>query len=125
MRAHGYAVLALVAACLAGPASAAPCYVIFDRNDAIIFRDYSPPFDLSDPKGPERQMMRRQGQHMIIAEFDNCNPVGFISPITGATTATVDEIVLRIQPAVATSVARSSGVSSAVQPGSASGNRPY
>jgi hypothetical protein len=76
----------------AGPAAvAAPCYVVFDRNDAIIFRDYKPPFDLSDANSREREMMRRQGQHMLVAEFgEDCNPVGFISASTGATAASVE-----------------------------------
>src|SRR4249920_478038 len=99
MGANGYWIAAMLAGLgWAGAASAAPCYVIYDRNDAIIYRDYAVPFDLSDPKAPERTMMRQQGQHLLVAEFDNCNPVGFISPTTGATTATVDEIVNGVQP---------------------------
>lgn len=118
MRPHATLVALLAFAGASSLASAAPCYVIYDRNDAVIFRDYSPPFDLSDPKAPERQMMRQQGQHLLIAEFDNCNPVGFISPTTGSNAATVDEIVAGVQPAIATSIAKSGGVvQSGAQPG--------
>jgi len=106
-------------------AAAAPCYVVYDRSDAVIYRDYSPPFDLSDPNAPERAMMRKQSQHMLIAEFDNCDPVGFISPTTGATTASVEEIVNGVRPAIATSVANSGGtVKAGVRPGSAPAARP-
>lgn len=117
MRAQTSWLLLLTAFAL--PAAAAPCYVVYDRADAIIFRDNTPPFDLSDAKAPERAMMRKQGQHLLVAEFDNCDPVGFISPTTGATTATVDEIVNGLQPAVATSVGKSGGTAKAsLQPGS-------
>ena len=104
----------------AGPAAvAAPCYVVFDRNDAIIFRDYKPPFDLSDANSREREMMRRQGQHMLVAEFgEDCNPVGCISASTGATAASVEDIVNTVRPAVASSVATSGATQAAPRPGS-------
>ena len=57
-------------------------------------------------------MMRQQKQHLLIAEFDKCNPVGFISPVTGGTTATVDEIVAQLRSAVPTSVGTSSALTS-------------
>lgn len=94
----------LLAILVSGPALAAPCYVIYDRNDAVVYRDSEPPFDLGDPNAPERAMMRRQGQHLLVAEFENCNPVGYISPATGGTTATVDEIVMQLKPAIGTAV---------------------
>lgn len=96
--------IAAAAALLAAPVLAAPCYVIYDRNDTVIYRDYEPPFDLGNAKSPEREMMRRQGQHLLVAEFENCNPVGYISAATGGTTVTVDEIVMQLKPAIGTSV---------------------
>ena len=99
-------------------AVAAPCYVIYDRNDAIIYRDYKPPFDLSEPNSRERDMMRRQGQHMLVAEFgEECNPVGFISPTTGANTASVEAIVNDVRPAIASNVAKSGATQSIARPG--------
>jgi hypothetical protein len=95
---------AVLIALAATPAVAAPCYIIYDRNDAVVYRDYDPPFDLDNPKAPERAFMRRQGQHLMVAEFENCNPVGYISAVTGGTTASVDEIVMQLKPAVGTSV---------------------
>lgn len=109
MRAYGIAAMLAVAG-WTGQALAAPCYVIYDRNDAVVYRDYAPPFDLSDPNAPERAMMRQQKQHLLVAEFEKCNPVGYISPTTGGTTATVDEIVQQLQPAVATSMSGGPGV---------------
>lgn len=109
--------LAVVLAALAAPALAAPCYVIYDRNDTVVYRDYDPPFDLGDPKAPERSMMRRQGQHLLVAEFENCNPVGYISAATGGTAASVDEIVMQLKPAIGTSVGASTMAPLQVQPG--------
>jgi hypothetical protein len=108
--------IALAAAGLAGAAAAAPCYLIYDRNDAVIFRDYAPPFDLSETKSPERNMMREKGQHLLVAEFDDCNPVGFISPTTGANAATVEEIVMNVRPAIATNLGKGT-VSGGIKPG--------
>jgi len=123
MRAHALLTCLLLTASMS--AVAAPCYVVYDRSDAVVYRDYAPPFDLSDPKAPERAMMRKQSQHLLVAEFDNCDPVGFISPTTGATTATVDEIVSGVRPAISTSVANSGGtVKAGVRPGSAPAARP-
>ena len=111
--------VAIVLLSAGSAAVAAPCYVVFDRNDAIIFRVYKPPFDLSDANSREREMMRRQGQHMLVAEFgEDCNPVGFISASTGATAASVEEIVNTVRPAVASSVATSGATQAAPRPGS-------
>ena len=99
-------------------ADAAPCYVIFDRSDVIIYRDYKPPFDMSVMNSPEREMMRRAGQHLLVAEFiEECNPVGFISPSTGATTASVEEIVNEVRPSMSSSVGKSGATQVAVRPG--------
>ncbi|MBK9114394.1 MAG: hypothetical protein IPM22_01805 [Betaproteobacteria bacterium] len=100
---------AIAALGLTTTAGAAPCYIVVDGNDAVVFRDTQPPFDLSDPKSPERAALRQRGQHLIVAEFDKCYAVGFISPTTGATTSSVDDIVMQLKPAVATSVNRTAG----------------
>jgi hypothetical protein len=101
-------------------AFAAPCYVVFDRNDAVIYRDYKPPFDLSDPNSRERDMMRGQGQHLLVADFiEDCNPVGFISATTGATAASVEQIVSEVRPAIGSSLGKTGATPAVPQPGSA------
>jgi hypothetical protein len=99
----------LIALCTAGLAAAAPCYVIIDRNDAVIYRDLVPPIDLSTAGSGERAALRQRGQLLLIADFDHCNAVGYISPTTGSTTATVDEIVAGLRPAIGTSSGNSGG----------------
>ncbi len=95
--------LAMALGC-ALPAAAAPCYLILDRKDAVLYRDSLPPFDLSVQQSPARAALRQRGQILLIAEFDNCRPVGYISTTTGGTSATVDEIVMQLKPAISTSV---------------------
>ena len=70
MRAYLIAAM-LATAGSAGQALAAPCYVVYDRNDAVVYRDYDPPFDLSDPNAPERAMMRQQKQHLLCFAEDD------------------------------------------------------
>jgi hypothetical protein len=96
----------------AGAAAGSTCYVVLDRTDVVIYRDVVPPYDLSDPKSPERARMRARGEHMLIADFDKCEPAGFISPTTGGTTASVDDIVTQLKPAIAPSVGSRNGASS-------------
>lgn len=101
MRAYRIGMAAVLAAIATiGPAAAAPCFIVIDRNETTIYRDTTPPYDLSDPKAPQRSAMRQRGEHLLIAEFETCNPAGFISPTTGGTTATVDDIVMQLKPAI-------------------------
>jgi hypothetical protein len=89
---------------LALPAMAAPCYLIIDNKDVVLYRDLAPPFDLSATRSAERDRLRQRGQVLVIAEFEKCNPVGYISTTTGGTTASVDDIVMQLKPAIATSI---------------------
>lgn len=100
-------------AAVAGSAAAATCYVVLDRTDAVIYRDVVPPFDLSDSKALDSSGMRARGEHLLIAEFDNCDRAGFISPTTGGTTASVEDIVTELKPAIAPSVGTRKGTAAA------------
>lgn len=104
---------------LAGTATAGTCYVVLDRTDTVIFRDVTPPFDLSDGKSPERAAMRQRGEHLLIADFDKCEPAGYISPTTGGTTASVDDIVTQLKPAIAPSMGSRQGNAAKAAPGAA------
>ena len=89
---------------LALPVAAAPCFLILDSKDVVLYRDLVPPFDLSVPQSSERAALRQRGQILLIAEFENCRPVGYVSAVTGGTSASVDEIVMQLKPAISTSV---------------------
>ncbi|MEP7327782.1 MAG: hypothetical protein ABI777_01125 [Betaproteobacteria bacterium] len=107
------------------PAIAAPCFLVIDRNDVVLYRDTVPPFDLSNDQSAARTALRERGHLLLQADFENCNGVGYISQSTGGTTASVDEIVMQLKPAIATSIGASSGgatagsdaVRAATQPG--------
>jgi hypothetical protein len=109
---------------ITGLAGASTCYVVLDRTDAVIYRDVVPPYDLSDPKSPEHAAMRARGEHMLIAEFDKCEPAGFISRTTGGGTATVEDIVTQLKPAIAPSVGTRQGTRSASAPAAAPARSP-
>ena len=89
---------------VAGQAVAAPCYLVIDKNDVVVYRDLTPPFDLGPVQSPERTALRQRGQLLLVAEFEKCYPVGYISATTGQTTASVDEIVMQLKPAIATNL---------------------
>lgn len=97
----------------AGSATATNCYVVLDRNDVVIFRDVVPPWDISDMKALDPAAMRARGEHLMIADFDKCEPAGYISATTGGTTASVDDIVTQLKPAIAPSVGTRQGATAA------------
>jgi hypothetical protein len=100
------AIVGLAALCSAQSASAITCYLILDRNDAVVYRDSSPPFDLSETQSPQRTALRQRGHHLMIAEFDNCYSVGYVSTASGGGTVSVDEIVMQLKPAISTTVGK-------------------
>ncbi len=109
----GWLVACAIGVGTAGGATASTCYVVLDRSDVVIYRDVTPPFDLSDAKSPERAAMRKRGEHLLFADFDKCEPAGYISPTTGGATATVDDIVTQLKPAIAPSVGSRQGAAAA------------
>lgn len=53
-------------------ASAVTCYLLFDRNDNVVYQDIYPPYDLSDAGANERNASRARNEHMIAMETDKC-----------------------------------------------------
>lgn len=106
MKAWQLATIAGLAAFAAAvPAQAITCYLILDRGDAVVYRDSTPPFDLSDGNSAPRQALRQRGQHLMVVEFDNCRSVGYVTTATGGTIG-VDEIVMQLKPAISTAVGK-------------------
>jgi hypothetical protein len=90
----------LAALAWTGSAAAVTCFIIFDRNDQVVYRDANPPVDLSDAGSRERAALRARGMHLLIAEYEQCYSTGYIATATGGGTATVDEIVMMLKPAI-------------------------
>lgn len=100
------AIVGLAAMGVAQSAAAITCYLILDRNDAVVYRDSTPPFDLSETNSPQRTVLRQRGHHLMIAEFENCYSVGYVTTAAGGGTVTVDEIVMQLKPAIGTTVGK-------------------
>lgn len=80
--------------CLAqGPALAATCYFVYDRNDNLIYRDTQPPVDLSDRGTAGRDAMRQRGEYLLFNDTDRCAPLAFLTGPGTPGTLTVDQIV--------------------------------
>lgn len=110
----------LAAMCGTGLAVAAPCYIIIDRNDVIVYRDIESPIDLSPTGAADRAALRQRGHHLLVAEFENCYPVGYVVPVTGFSTTSVDDIVTQLRPAMSPGLGSGGGTANAGAPGSGS-----
>jgi len=108
---------------LAGPAAAVTCYEILDRSDNVVYRGTIAPVDLSDKGAPEREALRRRGQHLIAMEVERCIGVEYFTGSAGSAALTVDQIVGGIQTMRGSSpggvAPPASGAASAPVPGAA------
>jgi hypothetical protein len=90
------AALGLAAGAAALPAEAMICNIVFDRNDQVIYRDVTPPLDLSDGGSRARAAMRQRGEYLMVIETDRCAQV---VPRTDSSSATsVEDIVAGMRP---------------------------
>lgn len=83
----------LIACGFAGNAAAITCYVIYDRAGAVTYRSAEPPVDLSDSGTVARVAMRERGEHLIIADFEQCLPPEPGPRTSGSSAASVEDIV--------------------------------
>lgn len=84
------AVVAL-AAVQSGAAAALTCYVVFDRNDNITYRDVYPPVDLSDAGRAERDAMRRRGEFLLFMESEDCPRIEYFTGNAGTIGLQLDQ----------------------------------
>jgi hypothetical protein len=84
--------IAVALALASAQASAVTCYLKYDRNDNIVYRDVRPPVDMSENGTAARDAMRRRGEYLMFMETDDCPGVIFnYGGVSGA--LSVDEIV--------------------------------
>ncbi|HEY2865023.1 MAG TPA: hypothetical protein VGK37_15485 [Casimicrobiaceae bacterium] len=82
------------AVALFSPAAAAfTCYMLYDRNDNLVYRDTISPVDMSDQGAAARESMRARGDYLVVADADRCPPVTFVFGAAGSTALSVDSIV--------------------------------
>src|SRR6476646_2732418 len=91
--------LIVVAACpvalslLSSAAGAFTCYMLYDRNDNLVYRDTISPVDMSDQGASARESMRDRGDYLVVADADRCPPVTFVFGAAGSSALSVDSIV--------------------------------
>jgi hypothetical protein len=78
-----YTAIAIAAAAAAPHAGAVTCYVVFDRNENITYRDVFPPVDLSDAGRAEREAMRRRGEFLLFLEAEQCPRIEYFTGTAG------------------------------------------
>ncbi len=79
-------------------ANALICYVLFDRNDNVVYRDTIPPVDLSDQGADARAAMRQRGEYMMISEVDRCPQAAFVFGQAGSPSLSIDDFLGTVKP---------------------------
>jgi len=90
------AALGLVAGAAALPAEALVCNIVFDRNDQVIYRDVTPPLDLSDGGSRAQAAMRQRGEYLMVIDTDRCLQV--VPKADQSSAASVEDIVAGMRP---------------------------
>jgi hypothetical protein len=78
---------------LSASAGAFTCYMLYDRNDNLVYRDTISPVDMSDQGASARESMRERGDYLVVADADRCPPVTFVFGGAGSSALSVDSIV--------------------------------
>ena len=78
------------------PAEALVCNIVFDRNDQVIYRDVTPPLDLSDGGSRARAAMRQRGEYLMVIDTDRCAQV--VPKADQSSAASVEDIVAGMRP---------------------------
>ncbi len=73
---------------LAASAQANICYVVYDRNDQVVYRDIRSPIDLSQQIGPQVNAKWRGGALVIVGEALKCIPLEGVDSVANAASAT-------------------------------------
>jgi hypothetical protein len=87
------AVSATAMTLLSPVAGAFTCYMLYDRNDNLVYRDTISPVDMSEQGAAARESMRDRGDYLVIADADRCPQVSFVFGAAGSSTLSVDSIV--------------------------------
>lgn len=77
----------------ASPAQAVICYVVYDRNENVIYQDSYPPVDMSNAGAAQRDALRARGEHLTFGDINACPRVVFLTGSGGTTDLRVDEVV--------------------------------
>jgi hypothetical protein len=78
---------------LSPAAGAFTCYMLYDRNDNLVYRDTISPVDMSDQGASARESMRDRGDYLVVADADRCPQVTFVFGAAGSSALSVDSVV--------------------------------
>ena len=84
---------AIAMALLSPAAGAFTCYMLYDHNDNLVYRDTISPVDMSDQGASARESMRDRGDYLVVADADRCPQVRFVFGAAGSTGLSVDSVV--------------------------------
>ncbi|HEY2864133.1 MAG TPA: hypothetical protein VGK37_10990 [Casimicrobiaceae bacterium] len=121
MRRISFYAASVVVIASAIPAEAMVCNIVLDRNDQVIYRDVSPPLDLSDGGARARAAMRQRGEYLMVIDTDRCLRVAPATATSG--TASVEEIVGEMRPYLGRSGGGARGVVRTAAPAAATSSR--
>lgn len=77
----------------ASPAHALICYVIYDRNESVIYQSTYPPLDMSSAGYAQREALRARGEHLTFGDIAQCPTVVFLTGAGGNSELRVEDVV--------------------------------
>ena len=101
-RLFGLVLGGVAAIAAASPAHALICYVIYDRNENVIYQSTYPPVDMSSAGYAQREALRARGEHLTFGDIEQCPTVVFLTGGGGNSELRVDDVVAEGRDPVAT-----------------------
>ena len=92
-RLFGLVLGGVAAIAAASPAHALICYVIYDRNENVIYQSTYPPVDMSSAGFAQREALRARGEHLTFGDIEQCPTVVFLTGGGGNSELRVDDVV--------------------------------
>ena len=93
LRLFGLVLGAVASVAAASPAHALICYIIYDRNENVIYQSTYPPMDMSSAGFAQREALRLRGEHLTFGDIEKCPTVVFLTGTGGSSELRVDDVV--------------------------------
>ena len=93
LRLFGLVLGAVASVAAASPAHALICYIVYDRNENVIYQSTYPPLDMSSAGFAQREALRLRGEHLTFGDIAQCPTVVFLTGAGGSSELRVDDVV--------------------------------